>query len=399
MQKKLFNYLVSLISLIIFCSLGLIIFEVFSRIQERKQKIETNLINEYHSELGWLPQANQKGFLRTFEMDTNFNINQLNLNDDDIDLDNILKKENILALGDSHTFAIGASTNQTWPNVLENLFKQNGKEINVHNAGGVGYSFGQYVIQYRRLKEYLKPKKVIVGFSLATDLYDIILPNNGQFIYGGSYGRAYFDLDDNNNLIEKRELVGVKNIKNVLNSKEKTDSISKLQRLLQFLENNSAMYRISKRSKIAYAIASFFSKGGKGGLIPGTASVVSINLSDEMKWRWLIIEKLIVELNKEVKLNGADLYLVFIPYVPQLYDEVWNSSFGIDKSNFSRYIGQKRLKDICQKNKINCVDTTSNMKKRSDELGEWLHYPYDAHPTPEGHRVIANTIFNYLKRS
>ena len=89
MQKKLFNYLVSLISLIIFCSLGLIIFEVFSRIQERKQKIETNLINEYHSELGWLPKANQKGFLRTFEMDTNFNINQLNLNDYDINLDNI----------------------------------------------------------------------------------------------------------------------------------------------------------------------------------------------------------------------------------------------------------------------------------------------------------------------
>ena len=115
-----------------------------------------------------------------------------------------------------------------------------------------------------------------------------------------------------------------------------------------------------------------------------------------MKWRWLIIEKLIVELNKEVKSNGADLYLVFIPYVPQLYDEVWNFSFGIDKSNFSRYIGQKRLKDICQKNRINCVDTTSNMKKRSDQLGEWLHYPYDAHPTPEGHRVIANTIFNYL---
>ena len=393
--------MVSLISLIIFCSLGLIIFEVFSRNQERKQKIETNLINEYHSELGWLPKANQKGFIRTFEMDTNFNINQLNLNDNDIDLDNIVKQENILALGDSHTFAVGASTNQTWPNVLEDLFEQNSKEINVHNAGVIGYSFGQYVLQYRRLKEYLKPKKVIVGFSMATDLYDIILPDNGQFIYGGSYGRAYFDLDENNNLIEKRELVGVKNIKNTLDSKEK-----KLNQILpvnskklhKFLENNSATYRISKRSKIAYAIAAFFSKGGKGGLIPGTASVVSVNLSDEMKWRWLIIEKLIVELNKEVKANDADLYLVFIPYVPQLYDEVWDSSFGIDESNFNRFIGQKRLKDICQKHKINCIDTTSNMKKRSDELGKWLHYPFDAHPTPEGHRVIANTIFNYLQR-
>ena len=169
MQKKLTNYLVALISLIIFGSLGLMVLEVFCRNKERMQKLETNIEYEYHPELAWLPKANQKGFTRSFEMDTTFNINKLNLNDNKIILNSILKQENILALGDSHTFAIGASTNQTWPNVLEKLFEENGKEINVHNAGVMGYSFGQYVHQYRRLEKFLKPKKVIVGFSLDTD--------------------------------------------------------------------------------------------------------------------------------------------------------------------------------------------------------------------------------------
>ena len=115
-----------------------------------------------------------------------------------------------------------------------------------------------------------------------------------------------------------------------------------------------------------------------------------------MKWSWAIIKELINQLNEEVDSNGGKLYLVNIPYVPQLYEEVWDISFGLDESKYDRFIGNRRIKAICEELKVKFIDTTFSLKNRSNELKEWVHYPFDAHPTPEGHKVIAQSIFDKL---
>ena len=73
----------------------------------------------------------------------------------------------------------------------------------VWNAGVIGYSVGQYLERFRRLSGLLKPTLVIVGFSMATDLYDLIPPERGGFVYGGDAARVYFDLGNDGELIEK----------------------------------------------------------------------------------------------------------------------------------------------------------------------------------------------------
>jgi phospholipase/lecithinase/hemolysin len=52
----------------------------------------------------------------------------------------------------------------------------------------------------------------------------------------------------------------------------------------------------------------------------------------------------------------------------------------------------ERISAYCQAQGITYIDTLEAFRARHKELGRWLHYRKDAHPTPEGHQVIAETI-------
>jgi len=49
---------------------------------------------------------------------------------------------------------------------------------------------------YQDLRARLAPTTVLVGVSTATDLFDLLPPRLGGFVYGGNAERDYFDLDD-----------------------------------------------------------------------------------------------------------------------------------------------------------------------------------------------------------
>ena len=58
------------------------------------------------------PEFDQKGF-----------INELYMNDDPLEWENDEASTRILVLGDSHTYAAGVSTNESWPQVLVRLLE------------------------------------------------------------------------------------------------------------------------------------------------------------------------------------------------------------------------------------------------------------------------------------
>src|ERR1041385_9404948 len=103
----------------------------------------------------------------------------------------------ILALGDSHTFAVGVSANQTWPKVLQRkLNSLSGTDrYRVYNAGESGYNMHQYLLRLIDQGPIVHPDYVLLGVSYATDLYDLLPPDRGGGEYGGASARAYFDFD------------------------------------------------------------------------------------------------------------------------------------------------------------------------------------------------------------
>jgi lysophospholipase L1-like esterase len=361
--------------------------EIFARSLEPKVEVDVAQLSD--SKLGWLPKPGRYTASNA-EYDTTISINSLNMNDREITEDELRQKIRILALGDSHTFAVGASTFESWPKRLETRIGASASDGVVFNAAVSGYSVGQYLVRYRGLKDVLYPTLVIVGFSMATDLYDLIPPERGGFVYGRGVGRVYFDLDPQGQLIEKLSKSGAGG------SDRSRESRDISLRVREFLAE-FALYRRFKRSNLAMWVA--VHRPGGVSLWPGLDTAVKKNLNEEDQYRWLLAERILGELVNEARASKTRLVVVNIPYLAQVYDETWAASFGLRPEEYDRWIAGRRLAQLCQRIGATYIDTTEAFVNATRERHRWLHWPQDAHPTPEGQDLISQVIVDGLRKS
>ncbi len=384
-RKRLFAGIAFLI-VIISVSLVLVVAEYIAASMEMKPAQYAVL---EHPVAGWLPKSG-KFMATTEEFDVHGSVNSLNMNDREWQEGYADLPSRILAVGDSHTFAVGASSNEAWPKRVEAaLFGSAGPGV-VMNAGVIGYSLGQYLSRYRMLQEKIKPTFLLVGFSMATDLYDLVPPERGGFVYGKSADRFFFDIDPAGKLWERvYRKAEVKSANISFNQ----DISGSLRGFLQEL----ALYRLLKRSDLAMMIATYYRPGGKS-LWPGMDTALKKNLSEDDRYRWRLAELIIAQMASEARARNAKIAVINIPYIPQVYDEVWEKSFGRRPKIYDRYLGSKRLKQLCERHGVIFIDTMDAFVSAARERKHWLHWPVDGHPTPEGHQVIADTVSAELKK-
>ncbi len=363
--------------------------EIYSRIIESRRY--STFEWDRNDILGWVPKPG-KIIEITPEFEAIYDINKYNMNDKAIEESLEISKIKIMAIGDSHTFAVGVSSDEAWPNALEQiLFKGDIRSGTVYNCGVSGYNLGQYLLRIRQMKAILKPHILLIGFCLASDVYDLMPPQKNGFVFGDNVGRVYFDLDKYGNLIEKRELAG-KEIEISPYS-----SMSLLMKIRTTLRH-SAFFRRFKRSR--FLIWAVFNMGPQiSSIWMGPSTALKINLDDESKFRWQLTEALIREISVEAKEDNISVVLVNIPYLPQIYDNIWKGSFGKFPKEYDRWIAGRRLEDICSKSEIYYVDTTPKFVDEARKKKKWFHYKFDAHPTAEGHRIIAETVAEFLKNN
>jgi len=336
--------------------------------------------------LGFLPNPGTATIV-TSEYKTTVNINSFGMNDDPIE-ESVNAKVKIMVLGDSHTFASGVSPEESWPNVLEKLlFKGDKTAGTVYNCAVPGYSLGQYLLRMRQLEQILKPDVIIIGFSMATDLYDLIPPRLGGFVCCPTYGRVYFDLDARGELVECHELEG----KNLAETVKK--DLPLLIKIKFLLKDHSVLYRRLRRSKLAMWMFININPS----LWPGQDTALKKNLNAGDKYRWLLAQQIIKKIAEESFRKNRIVVLVNIPYLAQVYDEVWLASFGRRPEKYDRWIAGERLRDICNKAGVYYIDTTKALVEEVRRHKRWVHYRSDAHPTVEGHKIIAAEVYESLK--
>jgi hypothetical protein len=357
--------------------------------------------------LGYKPQ---KGFaeITNNEFQTFRQINSYGMNDAEIDSQSKKAKVKIMVVGDSHSYAVGVSTDKVFSHLLEKkLFKGQIDSGSVYNCAMTGYSLSQYLLKYRQMREVVPPQLLIIGFSMATDLHDLIPPRKGGFVYGSEFtSRIYHDLDSNNNLVEKIDLVGT-NAKNIAKNKEipikQTHNIKnrnlKVQKPL-YTEiistiKSTALFRRLRESDLVLYVARYI-VSDKFSFWEGLEPAIRINLSPEHQYRWLLADRLLQQIKKEAKEQQTKVILLNIAYAPVIYDELWDNSFGLYPQKYNRFICAERLAEICKKYEIDFIDTTPLFKQKVKENNRWLHYKKDRHPTEEGHLLIADTLTKFI---
>ena len=354
--------------------------EFIARLFEPEHTKQGDFYNIPHETVGWIPKPNSEAVVETSEFVAHYAVNENAMNDDPIDRYKHSRRR-IIAIGDSHTFALGVDTSQAWPNVLENLlFAEDSAVGTVFNLAVIGYNLGQYYDWLKLNEDRLSPDTIIIGFSMATDLYDLIPPRKGGFVYGRDTDRYYYDLADDGTLYHTRS--------NVAGTRKQTADIR------SYL-NHLALYRLAKRSKLAYWLSVRVSPQGRS-LWPGLDTALKKTLVGDDAYRWELAERILAALVHDVGQRVDHIILVVIPYLAQVYDEVWETSFGGFPDRYDRWIGNDRLREICKRLGIEFVDTTPEFIRRTRGNGEWLHYRYDGHPNALGHEVIASAIARHL---
>jgi hypothetical protein len=84
--------------------------------------------------------------------------------------------------------------------------------------------------------------------------------------------------------------------------------------------------------------------------------------------------------------------LLHIPYLAQVYDDVWEASFGGMPDRYDRDLASRRLAAIAERNDLLFVDAFPAMRHHVRRTGGWIHYRLDGHPTKEGQEIIAEEV-------
>ena len=158
-----------------------------------------------------------------------------------------------------------------------------------------------------------------------------------------------------------------------------------------------ALYRRLKRSSLALWVAVNYRPGGNS-FWPGMETALKRDLDEDDACRWKLAGEILTELAREAYADGvSSVVLVDIPYLAQVYDDIWASSFGSQPARYDRKIGDSRLKAICDAAGMVYVDTTPRFVEEARRRGHWLHFREDGQPTAEGQLLIAETLADALR--
>jgi len=320
--------------------------------------------------------------IRTSEFDVRYEHDRNGFHDDEV---TDASRPVILALGDSHTWATGVSKDQAWPNVLERLLAEPHRPAPaVINMGVPGYNLGQEYLLLRRYRDRFRARAVVLGFSMATDAYDIQPPRYGGFLYGREHPRSYFDLDEHGELILAWDGAAAPR------------GGSLLRTLKEYLFEKSKLYGALRRSPLAYHGVGLLRLLGVNAW-PNMDGVLAKRLGPVDEHSWRLVEKLLQRFQEELDAEGVLFSVVVLPYLPQVYDDVWSQAFALGGERFDRFMGNRRLLRICETHRIDCLDLTPEFVSRARATGRYLHFPVDGHPNVEGHDLIGQRVFEHLR--
>ncbi|OGZ05823.1 MAG: hypothetical protein A2845_03395 [Candidatus Lloydbacteria bacterium RIFCSPHIGHO2_01_FULL_49_22] len=324
----------------------------------------------------------------------------------------------IVALGDSFTQGINATMGEAWPRVVGTL-----SSTTVYNMGISGYGAVQYAALSKQAFD-LHPKIVIVGFYLGNDLYDAYnvtyhLPTwkalrDPGFIDPNVKDEMMFDP-----ALRMESLAGAKQGTMKYNIFATRLWIRNHIRLYALL--GDATRALREKSGIARTADDQMNDLNSGSKEdpniaigydgdPAIKTILSpvyrydaVDLSaTTTKEGWRITRDLFTVMNNASTASGTTLVIVAIPTKEAMYlKHMHNVNESIPQKFIAYEAAESKLlssfMDFCAEQKIRCMSPLPDLAKALDEHQTIVRPVMDGHPLPSGYRVIAESVYKYLR--
>jgi|TARA_B110000971_G_scaffold86811_1_gene89188 hypothetical protein len=279
-----------------------------------------------------------------------------------------LKENNLVFLGDSHTYAMGVNFEDSFSGIVEEDIKNYG----VYNLGVPGYGIQKH---YYNLNEFFKKKnasKIILTLDM-TDIYDaanrwrFIANTKSPVLKSKHTNKKISDWKAMQNSNFKGSKIIVFQVRNSLRYiKLKIRSINKKYKnvVLKTEIANYTYVDLDKRSPLNYLSKDDFKRG---------VSIINLYL------------KKIANLAEN---NQAELYIMIFPWPETLI-------YGQEKFSWEKFNS-----NLCKKNKCsNVINLFDDFKKIKSENKNWKNLIYideDIHFNKFGNNLVANKIIREI---
>lgn len=346
---------------------------------------------QYDELLGWSKISNRDTWYRTREYDVRERLNSRGLRDMERDYAKPPGVFRALVLGDSFTEAHSVRFEERFTTLLERLLNREGnsRRYEVINAGTDGYGTDQELLFYRSEGRKYRPDIILVMVYPENDVY-----YNTRVVYGQPKPR--FVLES-----------GYLRLLNVPVPKRAVSFRGHLNVVL----GRSMLYRAAanRLDWMWGRLERLLDLGGTRAEDEESFSEWDIReldiyrREDTKVYReaWLLTEALLTALRDETMADGAGLALVVIPSNSQVLPSHWSAmraAHGLGADGWDLSKPNRRLAEICGSLKLICVDLLEVFRAKGGE-NQRLHYVRDQHLHPNGHRVVAESIYQSLARN
>lgn len=304
------------------------------------------------AELGWelVPRASGYGALGEY-----YHVNSAGLRGEEHSREKKPGVYRVAVLGDSFTFGMGVNLEDTYPKRIEKLLQQVNPDLEVINFGVIGHNMWQHYEMLRHKVLGYQPDLVVLGLFAGDDFYYSVPLYDASGRFAGEFPFPPFEKEPG--LWAPMSYFAFWNLLRNVN--------------LQF----EYKYRYRRGYKYVKGIEERKKKYGP--LRPD--HIFSKTMAGNMgKQKSLEFSEALEKFVRAGNNAGAKTLVVLIPDSVQLNDSYMQ---GINRF----------AEQVCAKIKVPFLDMTPILEAEEDHTSLYL-FPFDAHNSPRGLRVIAKAI-------
>jgi len=302
------------------------------------------------------------------------------------------KTKRILILGDSYTFGVYCEINQIYPTILEKLYRQEGQNVEVINAGYAdGWSPDEHYAWLVNRGINFEPDVIIYGFFIGNDISGI-LPSGWREIDKRGLPRRIINPDI---YIDKHGRIRSK-VKD-----EKTVGTDFIYKIPLLRESHFLILASRLLTKILHIQPNSSAVNQGWGETPFDP-ILKPSLSENNRGKDKLFLRLVKGMSEVANENHAKFLLLMIPVNFQVEPEIFlemvlgSNKFKIERDFF------KELEPVLKTMNIEYVNLLPRMK----EIPERKFYPRngEVHFNPRGHKFSATELkkkmdlLNWLSR-
>lgn len=346
-----------------------------------------NPFARYDPQLGWSKPPGSSGLLVRPEYRVRLTINSRGLRGPERDYVKPAGVRRVLLLGDSFTEGFTVEEPESVRARLEAaLDAAGGARHEVVNGGTTGWGTDQEYLWYRLEGRRYAPDVVVVLFYY-NDLYGDVFTDAGK---------PWFELEGPDDTLVLR---------NAPVPAPRRPPLSNAYRLLPW-RGSMALRLLTLRAHAARPdVGRMLARWGLVEPLPEHAREIPAEMNPfgprnpgEVAWLWRVTTAVLRDLQRDVRTDGGELVLFYVPARFEVDDEAWRLTrerYGIGLKRWSRDKVIEELRRVGDRIGVPLVDPRAALRA-SEAAGRPTYFPLDGHWNSRGHALAATALAAHL---